>query len=480
MCIPSIFQASDVTSAFISKLQRDNWVLSTHEFLFATYGDSVDDKCTVIYGVHASTASVTKPMNPISAPILRPKPIVDYIHEDFNKSNFAVCFGRQHIDQYSDGNMTARDPMPTPSPTSTHFSSRLYDIIDKGSPAESSIGTGEYDVNHLFPPISEDNENTFGRLFGIEFTCMETDLVRPISPYEVVRGFGFSDATTQHLAKRPCLELLRGAVPQRTSHNILTCALNRLRDIRDASVNVDSSTPFNCASGTAQIFLQGATGMTLPDETTWRKAYLADEETDLILGMIKNPSLMTNENMQRIHYVYRDYLRYSQIMKDEKGMLYIRSSLQGSDDMVDLQIVPASLKNVVVIAFHANPIGGHFNAWRTFARIKLRFFWPPRMYSYITNLVSRCAGCRLSNPTIRQSAELVYRFPVDSPMTGLHIDNYKAGALKTHDGIQSYICVACDMTGFGALEGATIENAETFAAALMKIMLRYGFCHILS
>eukprot|EP00956_Cyclotella_meneghiniana_P036006 scaffold120263_cov23-Cyclotella_meneghiniana.AAC.1 len=97
---------------------------------------------------------------------------------------------------------------------------------------------------------------------------METDLVRPISPYEVVRGFGFSDATTQYLAKRPCLELLRGAIPQRTSHNILTCALNRLRDIRDASVNVDSSTPFNCASGTAQIFFQGSTGMTLPDETT--------------------------------------------------------------------------------------------------------------------------------------------------------------------------------------------------------------------
>eukprot|EP00956_Cyclotella_meneghiniana_P037471 scaffold139294_cov71-Cyclotella_meneghiniana.AAC.1 len=33
------------------------------------------------------------------------------------------------------------------------------------------------------------------------------------------------------------------------------------------------------------------------------------------------------------------------------------------------------------------------------------------------------------------------------------------------------------MTGFGALEGVTMENAETFAAALMKIMLRYGFCH---
>ena len=70
---------------------------------------------------------------------------------------------------------------------------------------------------------------------------------------------------------------------------------------------------------------------------------------------------------------------------------------------------------------------------------------------------------------MRQSADLVYRFPIDIPMQVLHIDNCKAGALKTHDGIQSYICVECDMTSFGALEGATTENAVTFSAALMKI-----------
>ena len=114
MCIPSLFQASDVTSLFTSKLQRNNWVLTTHDFYYASYGDLVDDKCTVIYGVHASTASIVSRMNPASTPILRPKPISNFLHEEFNDSNFAVCFGRQYIDQYSENKMMARDPMPTP------------------------------------------------------------------------------------------------------------------------------------------------------------------------------------------------------------------------------------------------------------------------------------------------------------------------------------------------------------------------------
>eukprot|EP00956_Cyclotella_meneghiniana_P032499 scaffold89719_cov47-Cyclotella_meneghiniana.AAC.1 len=415
MIIPSIFQASTVSTQFLSTLGSANWVLSTHEYHYSSYGDSVDDKCTVIYGVHASVTSIATPILPLSSPIIRPKPVSDYIHEDFNKANFAVCFGRQFIDQFTDNNLMARDPMPSPLPATTYYSSRLYDIIDKASPAQSSIGTGVYDTGHLFPPVSQDNDNTFGTVFGIEFTCMKTDLVRPISPYEVVRGFGFSDATTQSLAKRSNFHLMRNCIPTRTSMSILTCVTSRLRDIRDSSLCVDTSTPFNCESGTAQIFFQGATAMTLPDESAWLRAYDSDPETALIKQIVDNPSLMTNDNLMKLHFVYRDYLRYSQIVKDNSGMLHLRASLEGSDDKVDLQIVPASLKNVVTIAFHANPIGGHFNAWRTFARVKLRFFWP-RMYSYITNLVSKCAGCRLSNPTIRRSAELVYKFPVDSPM----------------------------------------------------------------
>ncbi|KAL3795327.1 hypothetical protein HJC23_009500 [Cyclotella cryptica] len=58
-----------------------------------------------------------------------------------------------------------------------------------------------------------------------------------------------------------------------------------------------------------------------------------------------------------------------------------------------------SLRNIVFIAFHSNPIGGHFNAYISFSRIRLRFFWPT-MYHYFTDLVHKCAVCRLSNSTL--------------------------------------------------------------------------------
>jgi hypothetical protein len=79
------------------------------------------------------------------------------------------------------------------------------------------------------------------------------------------------------------------------------------------------------------------------------------------------------------------------------------------------------------------------------------------MFGYIEKLCSKCAGCRLANPSIRKSSELVFNFPVTEPLSVIHIDGYSAGALKTYDGISSYLVAACNMTSFGIMEG--IEHA---------------------
>jgi hypothetical protein len=274
------------------------------------------------------------------------------------------------------------------------------------------------------------------------------------------------------LALRTNIHLLTNSIPSFTSVASFDCIRDRLRLIREKSITVDDSTPFAAPAAVSQILLNGATCHPLPDDDRWLHKYDADPQTVLVKRMVQNPAAMTNENLSKIHYVYRCYLCLSLIVIDPKGMLRLNEPLPGTDDFNSLLIVPAGLQNIVFIAFHANPIGGHFNAYRTFTRIRLRFFWP-KMYSYIFGLTNKCAGCRLSNPTLRPSSELVYNFPITEPCSVLHIDCYQAGSLKTYDGVSCYLVGACHMTSFGMLESITEANSTTFAAALMKFQLRY-------
>ena len=94
---------------------------------------------------------------------------------------------------------------------------------------------------------------------------------------------------------------------------------------------------------------------------------------------------------------------------------------------IKLCIVPASLQNIVFIAFHANPIGGHLDPYRTYHRIRQRYYWPG-IYTYVKQLCKACLGCSLSNLTKTRSSDLVYGFPIDAPMRVLFVDIYSAGA----------------------------------------------------
>jgi hypothetical protein len=52
-----------------------------------------------------------------------------------------------------------------------------------------------------------------------------------------------------------------------------------------------------------------------------------------------------------------------------------------------------------------------------------------------------------------------------------------AGRHSGFEGSETYLIVCCGMCTFGALEPVTGTNATTFASTIMKIQLRYGFCH---
>jgi hypothetical protein len=157
-------------------------------------------------------------------------------------------------------------------------------------------------------------------------------------------------------------------------------------------------------------------------------------------------------------------------------MLIFWEPISGSDSYTCLTLVPRELYNILFVAFHSKPIGGHLNVYRTLHRLCLRYYWPG-MYAYVKRMCHACPGCALSNPTRGKASELVYNFPIEAPFLVMHFDAYAAGKHSGFKGSDVYLIGCCGMSSFACMEPITNPSATTFASAIMKILLCYGFYH---
>ncbi len=164
-------------------------------------------------------------------------------------------------------------------------------------------------------------------------------------------------------------------------------------------------------------------------------------------------------------------------MVEDKLLIY-REPISATGSYSRLVIVPHKFFNILFVAFHTNPVGGHLNAYRTLHRLRLRYFWPG-MWSYIKRMCTACPGCALPNPIKGKSSELIYYFPIEAPFRVLHVDVYTAGTHQGFKGFTTYLVGCCGMCSFVLLEPVTNAFASTFASAIMKMQLHCGFCHTL-
>jgi hypothetical protein len=326
------------------------------------------------------------------------------------------------------------------------------------------------------PPILP---KTFsGHLFWIEFQCEGDSFVRPISLFEFVRCFNLHNDLTYKMSHPSNTSYLDASIPAFTSAHILqTCNL-RLTSIRDANLQLFEPSSVVAPAAMANVFVNGTVSSRMPTHSTWVKAYENDPKSCLLRVLISNPSRITHKSLQTIHLSLRMPLRESLLVL-ENDMIILREPIgDGSSSFCRLQYVPASLRDVIFIAFHANPIGGHLNRVRTFRNIRLRYFWPG-MFGYVKNLCAKCPGCALANRTHSPSKSLLYNFPITSPMRVIHADGYEAGTHCNFEGDSCYLVVCCGMTTFAVVEPFRSKDAKGFPAALMRIILCFGMCHTL-
>ena len=251
-----------------------------------------------------------------------------------------------------------------------------------------SAGSGVYCVSGLCPPFCASNNNAFASTFGIEFEADGSKYVRPISAYEVASCFILDKDVTYSLSHPENFCLVDCGIPRSTSRLFLRALLQRLDAINSESFEISMPRQYAAPAATACIpaFVNGAIGSRIPDNHIWSQALTEDPMTCLLLEIVSSPSMAQSQAVvQKLDYIYRQPARNGNFSKKD-GIAYMKEIFQNDDRFVELKIVPQSSRNIIFVAFHANPIGGHLNAYRTYHRVRQRYFWPG-MYTYI----KRCA-----------------------------------------------------------------------------------------
>jgi hypothetical protein len=194
-----------------------------------------------------------------------------------------------------------------------------------------------------------------------------------------------------------------------------------------------------------------------------------------ICELVRNPSKINSTILNTINYIYWDALCQLQMVIEDDTLIF-NEPIQGGSSYTCLQHVPMEFYNIIFVALHSNSISSHLHAYCTLHRILLRYYWPG-MYSYIKQMCAACPGCTLAKTTKSKSSELVYNFPIEVPFLVLFVDAYSAGKHSSFDGFETHLVACCGMNSFAFMEPVQHANSKDFASVIMKIQLRYGFCH---
>jgi hypothetical protein len=207
------------------------------------------------------------------------------------------------------------------------------------------------------------------------------------------------------------------------------------------------------------------------------KLFCKGPKLSSVLCFVENPGTISQRNLNKanLNANYCQALQLLHIKLENRILIYCKP-VAGSKSYAHLQLVPTIFQNIVFVLFHSNPIGGHLNVSHMLHCIRLPFYWPG-MFSYIKKKCMSCPGCALANPTQGKLKELLYNFPIEAPFLVLHIDGYQAGKELGFDGSSHHLVVCCSMRTFATMEPVSTSNATTYALAIMKIILQFGFCH---
>ncbi len=462
----------NVINSFISSMREKDWTVQSSTVSSSEhFSDAVNQECVIITGINNHA---TQGMDDVSLIPLQPPPIyrgmTPHLNQDFDKFDHALASINDAFEIHPIAHSVRQQ-----KPTVTHIlrPRNSNNLVEKGYEV--------FDVHSPAPAPSTNQLGLFHRLFGIQFSCVTPDhktasFIRAISISEYVATFGFSKKFNNSIIKyNNCIEQLCQTIPCRMMSAIIISAHKVLTQILQRR---SKRTLYDLNGMSSHNVLNGIVPSEIPNDESWIKSYMNDQEMNLLKNLVTNPSTIDENELSKVHYFYRQPLRDSRI-KWEDDRIILLEPIAESTECAKLIIVPKDLRKCIFTCFHVNPLGGHYSLYYTMHRIRIRYHWP-EMYKDLKFWISTCAACLLKNKASKPASELLYTFPLDEPMSTIHVDAYVPGKTESIAGGEEGLIVSVDhMTGFVAGTEYYEANGKEFARAVYKSMLRYGLAAII-
>ncbi len=244
----------------------------------------------------------------------------------------------------------------------------LYFLPSDGSDTSILAGSMVLSWDSLCPPFtSAPNCNIFQSHFGVKFVVDGKQYVCQFSPFEYTSCYRFQDSLCYQLSHWDNWYALDAGIPAMTSLWILDSLHDHLCQICDSNFEIFQPNQFAAPLAHIQVFVNQAISTRLPDHAQWICALNADKELLLVWHLVNNPLLINKESLRAINHNFHLALQHSFIVVENNLLIY-REPISNTGLYAWLTIVPKEFYNLLFVAFHINPAGGHLNSYRVLSK----------------------------------------------------------------------------------------------------------------
>ena len=202
------------------------------------------------------------------------------------------------------------------------------------------------------------------------------------------------------------------------------------------------------------------TVLPLPTHQKWAEATQKERDLSRLLEALKTGAHISRHQIS--HKQYHDAWEKGQLEQEDGIIYHIGEPRWTQIRQLRRRVVPKSLRQLVITAYHATPLAGHSGQYRTYWRVAARYWWP-RMYMDVREAVGACAHCKLANATGHESGSILQALSTDGPFDVVAMDVWSPGSVPDKEGNIKALTSLDTTTGFASAAIMDSMNSEAVA-----------------